>query len=159
MGFTLIEVLVVVGIFTVIFGFAVGIGSNFYGSQSVIAERYSLVSILRIARSQALNNINEANHGVFIGASQYTLFEGDSYAARNQDFDSAFPKSKSMNLSGLSEIVFNSPQGDSNVSGTITISGGSGIAAGGARSVSVGSFVEARREDARARCATDWLHP
>ena len=124
----MIEILVVIGILTVVFGFVLGTGFNFYSGQALISERDSMVSVLRTARSQALNNTDESNHGIYIGADQYILFEGGSYAARNQDFDSNFPRSKGLTISGLTEIVFNSPQGDSTASGTITISNSLGTA-------------------------------
>lgn len=127
-GLTLIEILVVMGVLTVVFGFMLSIGFNFYSGQALISERDSMVNVFRVARSQALNNADEANHGIYIGADQYILFEGDSYAARKQDFDSSFPRAKGLTISGLSEIVFNSLQGDSTASGTITISNSLGTA-------------------------------
>lgn len=116
------EVLIVVGILAVVFAFAIGVGINFYGGQAVVSERDTLVNVLRAARGRALNNFDESSHGVFIAAAQYVLFEGNSYASRNQDFDSVFPRGKGLTMSGLSEVVFNAPQGDANASGTITLS-------------------------------------
>lgn len=121
-GLTLTEVLIVVGILTIIFGFTIAVGLNFYSSESIIAERDDLVGLLRTARGQAMNDVDESNHGVYVGASQYVLFEGNSYASRKQDFDSVFPRAKGLTIAGLSEVVFNSPQGDSGASGTITMS-------------------------------------
>ena len=127
-GYTLVEVLIVLAILTVIFGFAIEAGSNFYGGQSLSAERDSLTNLLKTARNQAMNNIDESSHGVYIVADKYILFEGNSYAARKQDFDSVFTRSKAVDISGLTEVVFNAPQGDSDSSGTITISNGNGAA-------------------------------
>lgn len=125
-GFTIIEVLIVVALLTVIFGFTLGVGSNFYNSQVLIGERDSVISLLRNARTRAMNNVNQLSHGVYINANQYVAFDGESYASRNQNYDAVFPRSPSVTITGPSEVVFGAMEGSSNVSGTIIISGGAG---------------------------------
>ncbi|MDO8537150.1 MAG: prepilin-type N-terminal cleavage/methylation domain-containing protein [bacterium] len=129
-GFTLIEVMVVVAILVVVFGYTIGAGSNFYTNQALISERDSLVSLLRGARSKSLVNINQLSHGVLINTStnQYIVFDGASYAARNQAYDIVFPKSSAVAIAGPSEIVFSALEGASNTSDTIVISSGVGVA-------------------------------
>ncbi|MBI4086216.1 MAG: prepilin-type N-terminal cleavage/methylation domain-containing protein [Candidatus Liptonbacteria bacterium] len=125
-GFSIIEILIVMAILTIIAGFVAGVGSNFYNNQALIGERDSVIGLLRSARTRAINNINQASHGVYIGASQYVAFDGESYAARKQDYDAVFPRSLGATIMGPSEIVFKAIEGTSNVSGTITISSGIG---------------------------------
>ena len=127
-GFSIVEILIVVAILTIIFGFSVGIGSNFYSGQALIAERDSVIGLLRNARTRAMDNVNQLGHGVYIGANQYVAFDGESYAARIQDYDAAFPRFPGVTIAGPSEIVFKSIEGTSNVSGTIIISSGAGSA-------------------------------
>ena len=127
-GFTLIEILVVVAIFVIVLGFALGVGSEFYRSQVLIAEKDNLVGLLRSARNQAMNNINQSSHGVFIDSNQYILFEGESYSARHQDFDEAFPLSYGVSIGGANEVVFRALDGQSSASGTITITNSRGTA-------------------------------
>ncbi len=121
-GLTLTEVLIVIGVLTVIFGFMVSIGSNFYSNQSLTAERDSVVSLLRHARTKAMSNINQSDHGLSVATTTYTVFEGSSYASRNQDFDEMFPRSGSVTIAGPSEVVFTAIEGNSSASGTISIS-------------------------------------
>lgn len=129
-GFTLIEVLLVIAILAIIFGYTIGAGSNFYFNQALISERDSLIGLLRNARSRALANINQSSHGIFMSTStnQYIIFDGPSYASRAVAYDLAFPKSAALTVTGPAEIVFSSPEGASNVSGTIILSGGAGAA-------------------------------
>lgn len=95
--------------------------SDFYQRNIGAAEKDNLVSLLWRARSRALNNVNQSNQGVEIGTSTYTVFEGSSYAARNAALDETFPKASGMNLGGLSEVVFASPDGAVAASGTISV--------------------------------------
>ena len=127
-GFTLIELIIVIALAVIIFSFTVGVGSDFYLSQSLIAERDSVVSLLRRARIKAMNNTRQSNQGLFIAAGEYVIFEGDTYAGRSVDFDEVFPRAGRVQISGPSEIVFNSSEGSSSASGTISIVSGAGTA-------------------------------
>ena len=127
-GFTLVEIVVVVSIIVVVLAFAAGVGSDFYRNHMLISERDSLVSLLRNTRSKAMGNVNQSDWGLYIGAAAYTVFEGSSYASRNQDFDEIFPRSGSVSVSGPAEIVFTALEGASNASGTVGIASGKGEA-------------------------------
>ena len=120
-GFTLIELIVVIAVSVVIFGFAFGVGSDFYANQSLIGERDSVLNLLRRVRAKAMSNVNQSDQGLFVATTTYTVFEGGSYASRNQDFDEAFPRSGGVTISGPAEIVFTAIEGASNTSGTISI--------------------------------------
>ncbi|MBU6501142.1 MAG: prepilin-type N-terminal cleavage/methylation domain-containing protein [Patescibacteria group bacterium] len=118
-GFTLIELVVVIALLAIIFGYVLQIGYQFYASQVLVSERDSIVNLLHRARSLALDNYNQANHGLYITDASYTVFQGNSYAARNADFDEVFNRAGGISLSGPSEIVFSAINGSSNVSGTM----------------------------------------
>ena len=75
-GFTFIELLIGVAILAVIFSLSLFIGFDFYKSYSFHFEKNTIVSVLQKARSQSLNNINQAPHGVyFANPLQYIIFE------------------------------------------------------------------------------------
>lgn len=73
-GLTLIEVMVVIGIFSLIllFGLVIDLGSlkrnTFRGEQS------TLVSVLQKARSRSMNNMFGVTHGVCYIAPNYVIF-------------------------------------------------------------------------------------
>src|ERR1039458_2199647 len=64
-GFTLIEVLVVMGILAILSTMGYLITIDFYKSYAFNAERDTIVSLLQKARAASLSNINESPHGVY----------------------------------------------------------------------------------------------
>ena len=75
-GFTLIEVLVVIGILGMIlaFGFVTSLGS--FKRNTFQTEQSILVSVLEKARSYSLNNMFESPHGVCYIDPNYVIFKG-----------------------------------------------------------------------------------
>lgn len=100
---------------------------DFYHQKVISAERDTVVALLERARSEALNNINQAGHGVYVGASNYTIFEGNSYAARDPAFDENFNHSQNITFSGLNEFRFAPLDAFSNTVGIITLSSGAEV--------------------------------
>ncbi len=78
-GFTLIEILVVIGIILLIFGAGSFINFSSYNHTLINTEETTLVSILSKARSQAMNNIDASSHGVYIEADDYVLYDGTNF--------------------------------------------------------------------------------
>lgn len=94
-AFTFLEMIIVIGIT----GLLVAAASPVYGSFQVklqlLDSSAEIVQILRTARQQSLVGYNNANHGVFFdidssGADSFTLYQGASYASRDQDYDLVF---------------------------------------------------------------------
>ncbi len=124
-GITLMEIVLVVAIFLVLFAVVLPVGVGFYRQYLLTAERDNLVAVLRRARSQAMSNYGQSNQGVSFQTSQYVIFRGASYAARLSDYDLVVPHSAGITLNASSsEIVFQALDGSANVSGTIGLSGG-----------------------------------
>jgi len=88
-GFTLIEILITLGLLAVVFSFGLFISFDFYKSYSSRSEQDVVVSILQKARSQAMDNINQTKHGVHYGSGVdchsfskcYVLFEENSFVS------------------------------------------------------------------------------
>ncbi|MBI4119667.1 MAG: prepilin-type N-terminal cleavage/methylation domain-containing protein [Parcubacteria group bacterium] len=121
-GFTLIEIVITVGIFLIVMGIGLFVGLDFYRGSALTAERDTVVSILRSARSDAFNNLHELPHGIFIDADRYILFSGASYASRDPQFDEVIFKSPAVDASGTQEIVFQQLSATTGASGTIILS-------------------------------------
>jgi prepilin-type N-terminal cleavage/methylation domain-containing protein len=81
-GFTLIELILVIGLLGIVLSFNVAISLSVVAQSSVVDERENFLSLVLLrARSHALANMHETSHGVRIDAehAQYILFEGTSF--------------------------------------------------------------------------------
>ncbi len=124
-GFTLWEISISAFIMVVIFSLGLLVSVDFYRQKVISAERDTVVYILKKARNSAQNNVNQSAHGIYFGsAGNYVIFQGSLYASRNPVYDEFFPRTGGMNISGAPEIVFSQLDGNSNVSGTVSISNG-----------------------------------
>ncbi len=100
------ELLLVIGILAIIFALGLPVAWDFYQQYQLDAETETLRSVLRQARNLAMINRNESVHGLYIDSSNFTVFQGSSYAARNVAEDRTFPRAGSVGISGSTEIVF-----------------------------------------------------
>ncbi|MEK7463424.1 MAG: prepilin-type N-terminal cleavage/methylation domain-containing protein [Patescibacteria group bacterium] len=121
-GFTLIEVMIVVGILAGLAGLGLFVSVDLYKSYVFHSEKNILVSIIQKARNQSLVNINESKHGVYLENSQYTIFQGENYASRNVVYDEIIQAKTAISRTGLTEIVFDQLNGNPSVTGNITLS-------------------------------------
>ncbi len=77
-GLTLIEILIVSAIVGLILSFGLTIDLNSYKGDAFNTEVQTIVSILERARSQAMSNISDTNHGVCYIKPNYIIFTGDT---------------------------------------------------------------------------------
>ena len=76
-GFTLIEIIISIGILALIASLGLFISMDFFRNSSSRSENNIIVSLLEKARGQSLNNIDQIRHGVHFQTSplKYILFE------------------------------------------------------------------------------------
>lgn len=130
-GITLVELLIVLGMGTIILtgiGFASVDG---FQRSSGRADRDLLIDSLAFARTRAQSGGCLAGgcgagmpHGVFIGADAITVFLGSLYADRDPDFDLPLPRSGRAPFSGSQEYVFAAGSGLPLESGTTEVGEG-----------------------------------
>ena len=137
-GFSLIELLVVVAIIVVISGLGLFVGLDFYKTYALSSERDIVIGILMKARNRAANNFNESGHGIYINSDGYTVFQGSSYASRNQTYDELIKRINSVTSSGLQEIVFEQ------LTGNLTTSAGDVMLSNGVKSINISLNSEGR---------------
>jgi Tfp pilus assembly protein FimT len=111
-GFTFFEILVVMGLCIVVGGFALFVSMETYRGSNFHADRNLLVAALQRARAQSMNNMCSGTctdgkpHGVkILSNNTITLFQGASYATRDNAYDSVF----TMNVAtttAVTEVVF-----------------------------------------------------
>ena len=110
-GFTLLEVVLVVAILTILFVLVTPITLHFYQQNQLDSEFNLLQSTLRQARNFSMVNRNESAFGLYIDASNFTVFQGATYASRTASEDLIYPRSQSITIVGPSELNFESLSG------------------------------------------------
>lgn len=110
-GFTAVEIITVIGVLTVVFAITLPVAWDFYLGYQIDVERDNLVTLLREARNLSTANRNEAAHGLYFDNNNFVVFEGLTYATRNQAEDRVIPRSPAVQISGPSELVFTSLSG------------------------------------------------
>lgn len=130
MGFTLIELILVVGIFMVVFSSGALVYGNLIQKNSLTYHGSQLVQMLREARTNAVSQKRDSAWGVYFDHLSspygYTLFKGDSYAGRDPLYDLIIQLPSVIGVSGFDlggsdEIVFNKSDGVPSASGTVTL--------------------------------------
>ena len=121
-GFTVFELLIVMGIFALIIAVATPVGITFYLSYQFDSESNLLTALLRHARNLSMVNYSESDHGLHVLSDKYVVFEGASYATRIQANDKKFPRDTVITLTGPTELVFAALSGQA-ASSTFSFSG------------------------------------
>lgn len=124
-GFTLLEILLVIGIISILLVFIVPVSLDFYKSQQLEIQTQSLVQTLRRAQSKAMAIELDSSFGVFISNQNYILFKGNSYLTRDAQYDETFDLPEIIEPSGLSEVVFLKFEGKPNVTGNVILTSNS----------------------------------
>jgi prepilin-type N-terminal cleavage/methylation domain-containing protein len=124
-GFTLMEMLIVIGLVGVLASVALFMDVNSYRGDAFRGEVNALGLALQTSRADALNNINQSKHGVAIhpgGYDGYVIFQGNSYATRNLAFDESIKANYSVTFGATpTEIIFDQLSGDANYDGDVTM--------------------------------------
>ena len=110
-GFTIIELMLVIGISVIIFSIGLPVAFEFHQNYQLQAEGDKFISLLKTTRNSSMVNLNQFPHGVYRDNDNFITFEGNSFAARNQSQDQNFPRAKTISVSGPNEVIFSSLSG------------------------------------------------
>ena len=113
LGFTLIEILVVIGVIVLLFAASYLVTFDTYGKNLLSNEEEKLVSILSKARSRAMNNIDEKDHDVSIESDKYVL-DGDEEIEKNENIE----------ITGITSVAFEQLSGKPSETGDIVLDDG-----------------------------------
>ncbi len=128
-GFTVIELLIVLGIMGVLAAAAAPLYGNMQLSAQLDENISQITQTARIARERSFSRLNNSSHGIYFeinpsGNDKFILYQGDSYATRNAEYDRVFTLDPSLSLSTTimgNEINFSKEFGIPNATGTVTI--------------------------------------
>ena len=122
-SFTLIEILLVLGILAILISLTLPLSLSFYKSQQLNNHTQDLIQVLRIAQLKAMTAEADSSFGVYFdeGQKKYILFRGgffDPAAPDNEEFD--LPQIINIHTP-FSEIIFSKLEGKPNVFGNIVL--------------------------------------
>jgi prepilin-type N-terminal cleavage/methylation domain-containing protein len=120
LGFTIIEVLIVIGLLGVIAGMGLTIDLNFYTREIRSSEHITLISLLHRARSNAMNNVSYSDHGIHIENHTYTIFSEMPYDSSNLS-NQIINANPNFIITGLNEVIFEKMSGNTENVGTVNI--------------------------------------
>jgi type II secretory pathway pseudopilin PulG len=129
-GLTIIELLLVIGIFIIIYGIAIQASPFFQKEGDLSNSTEEIINILRLAQSKTLASEGASQYGVYFNTStdphQYILFKGANYALRDPARDELhkIPKSVEIyeiSLGGSEEVVFSRLTGNTSNIGRISL--------------------------------------
>lgn len=123
-GFSLIEVLLVVGISSLLVFSTLPLGMRFFGMEHNEETAFQLFSTLTRARQFAWNGKEGSAWGVKFFSNHYVLFKGESYDSRTASSDEFSQFDGAMHPSESDEVVFASLYGTPNAPQQITVSNG-----------------------------------
>lgn len=120
-GFTLLEILLVIGVVVILAGISMPIYQSFQVKADLGASAQSLVQNLRQAWIFSKAMKNDSSWGIYLETGKIVLFKGSSYASRDSSFDEETVISDSISLSGMNEIVFSKLSGLPQTTGSMTL--------------------------------------
>jgi len=119
-GFTLIEILVTMGILGIIFAGSHFISLDSYGIKLLETEHASLISILQKARNRSMNNVFESSHGVHIELNEYVIFRKLPYDP-NENTNEHISRNPNISITGINELSFEQLSGEPDITGEIIL--------------------------------------
>lgn len=134
LGFTLVEVIIVIALFTTIVAFSYPLVKSYNTRQLLDGVSDELYSSVRRIQGKAMAGDQEARWGIHWGVEEYTIFSGDDYDARDTSLDLVieYPGSITIipSISGsapyTTDLIFNELTGETDTTGTITVNNSTG---------------------------------
>ncbi|MDP2672092.1 MAG: prepilin-type N-terminal cleavage/methylation domain-containing protein [Candidatus Daviesbacteria bacterium] len=121
-GFTLVEVMLVMGVLGIITGLAIPFYQSFQISSALDNTGQEIIQALRNAQSKAISSQELSSHGVHFDTNQFVVFKGNIYSPADPD-NEIFEVANTVDISssGSNNIVFSVGQGLPDTQPVITI--------------------------------------
>lgn len=119
-GFSLIEIVIVIGLVGVLTACSVAFSMSSVSRTHALSERDLLVSLLTQTRAKAVANVQEKPHGVYIETDNYIVYEGTIYEEESLT-NRIIPRNSHVTINGLKNIIFQQLTADVENTGTIEI--------------------------------------
>ncbi len=119
-GFSLIEILVVISIFSILFSLSSLLFNSFKSNSNLEITTTTIVEALRLAKANAQSGKDDSRWGIKIFSTEVKIFKGNSYA-QSAPTNNGLTFPSNITATGLSEIIFEKVTGSTLTTGTITI--------------------------------------
>lgn len=132
-GLTVVELLVVIGIITLLVAASVPAYWNFLNRYQLDANAEDMAQVLRLAQSKTMQSEGDVVWSVHLvsgAGGSFTLFQGSTFVTRDTAFDEAHDLPASLSLSSTTpdaDISFVKVEGSTADTGTITLDWPGGI--------------------------------
>lgn len=126
-GFTLIELMLSVGVIAILLMITVPVMQRYLARSDMDVLTNVIVQDLYRAQSLARAGENNASWGVYVQNGSITLFQGASYATRNQVKDELYTISSGVQVTGKNEYNFTIFTGNPVSSGSTTLTNNSDV--------------------------------
>ncbi|MDD5083952.1 MAG: prepilin-type N-terminal cleavage/methylation domain-containing protein [Candidatus Moranbacteria bacterium] len=123
-GFTLVELLLVIALIMIVGMLSAAFYTRFLMQNNVINTTTQLVGSLRKAQMYSMMGKRGGSWGVAAFPGSIVLFQGNSYASRDEALDEVFVTRPDISTGDFSEIVFAKTTGLPDIAPTIVISEG-----------------------------------
>jgi type II secretory pathway pseudopilin PulG len=123
-GFTTIELLVVIGIMVITVAAVLPMYSNLQVTAQLNETNSQIAQTLRIAKEESMSRLNNANHGVKFFSGSFVLYQGTSYALRDNSYDRTVTLEPVLSITTTlvgDEINFTRASGLPDTTGTTTL--------------------------------------
>ncbi len=113
-GFTLLELMIVIGLMVLFAILTIPYGMDFYQSRLLEEETRTIANVISRAQSHALSGKEDSDWGVrfFHEEGKYIFFKGSRYSMRDSFFDQEFTMTRGSSTEGVAEVVFEIHTGD-----------------------------------------------
>lgn len=120
-GFTLLEVLLVIGIMLIVFTISVPVMMPTQRRMELYVNQQMAENMYRRAQILAQHGVQDSEWGVRLESTQLILFSGSSYDTRTPSLDEINTLPVNVTAMGPEEIVFSKIYGIPNNNGTVTL--------------------------------------
>jgi len=120
-GFTLLEVLLVIGIMLIVFTISVPVMMPTQRRMELYVNQQMAENMYRRAQILAQHGVRDSEWGVRLESTQLILFSGSSYDTRTPSLDEINTLPVNVTATGPQEIVFSKIYGIPNNNGTVTL--------------------------------------
>lgn len=125
-AFTLIEILLFIGLSVIFVGLIVSVDSGFLTRNKVALDTDSVAQSLRKAYIYSRNSYHGDGWGVRILDKSVVLYKGNSYENRDQSFDEVLELSSLTTFSGILDVSFEAKTGFPTQIGNVNVSDDTG---------------------------------